>query len=951
MKDLSHQAKYYILTVLLVGGLISIQRLTALKPDNVFLFSLVCGLAALTQVLKVEGATAKSSYNISWVFYGFAFVMWGPSETLLVIVSAHLVEWIWHRYPWYIQSFNIASYALTVFISFAASDFIRVNATSDRLSSLPAILLGIITFTLVNHLLVGGVIWLARGENFKQSGVFSALTLMIDSNLLALGGATALVWTLSPLAALLTLSPLYLIYSTLKVPALQQRTRQDPKTGLFNARYLNEALEKELARSNRFDRPLTLIMGDLDLLRSINNTYGHLAGDEILIRVAKILQSHFREYDIVARFGGEEFAILMPETKAEQAFHRTEAVRATIEAFNFEITTSVTPIKITMSFGVAERGESDQSTDDLIHNADMALYHAKMTGRNAVAVYSDEGLKKLFSPPTPRTPRPLDAPPSTPAEKGGPPDPVSAHDNLRMNSDGSLEPVNHKSSENLKTRPPWLINAFISVVTLTALGVFAFASQAGSRADWMGLILFATLTLSTEWLAIEIYVRETSISTSAAPFIAGAMLFGPLGVMVLSLVVAGVAALKHRSRLSRWVFNTSNHLISGLLCTAVVTYGGGVMSPLNPPLLLGLSVLAGGIVYLCTTVLVAMAIHLDKGEPFWQIWLERFRWLGPSYLGMGLLAFALMYGYLISGMYGVLTVIGPLFILRLSQVQYLRRTESNVSELREANERLVKNSSEISTLNEELLYTLAKLIDLRDPHVLGHSEQVAHYAAMIAQELSLPTERVEAIHKAGLLHDIGKLGVPEVILSKPGRLSEAELMVMRQHPIVGADILETCHSLHELIPYVRYHHERFDGTGYPEGLQGPKIPLEARVLALADAIEAMASDRPYRSALDPQAILNEIEANAGTQFDPEVVDAFTKVVKREGLSILVNTAHEPMTQTSDSLFESRGQMLPDPSPGQFQDDDLFTNTQEMRLNPSPSRDPGPHTRTGRSSGV
>ena len=149
-------------------------------------------------------------------------------------------------------------------------------------------------------------------------------------------------------------------------------------------------------RANRFNRPLTVVLGDLDLLRNINNNYGHLAGDVVLCGIAEILQKKFRDYDIAVRFGGEEFAILLPETTTEQAFPRVEVIRETIESTSFIVSTSVTPIKVTISFGIAERNGYSQSPTDIIHNADVALYSAKMGGRNETRIYTDKGIDSLF---------------------------------------------------------------------------------------------------------------------------------------------------------------------------------------------------------------------------------------------------------------------------------------------------------------------------------------------------------------------------------------------------------------------------------------------------------------------------------------------------------------------------------------------------------------------------
>ncbi len=396
MKDLSQKAQIFILAAIFIGAVFGANQLTKLEEMSFGLLILTV-LAAIAQVLKVEGATHKSSYNISWLVYGFTLVLMGAPATLFVIIFSHLVEWAWHKYPWYIQLFNIANFAIALSIAAAIQNIglsgLFLPSLADAINSL----LALAVFTIINHFLVGLVIWLARGQNFAQSGVLSFLTLMIDFTLIGLGAVTAVVWEENPYMTIFALIPIYLIYSTLQVPALQRQTEIDPKTKLYNARYFANMLTKELDRAARYDRPLTVVLGDLDLLRNINNTYGHLAGDVVLIGVAELLQENFRGYDLVARFGGEEFAILMPETSPDEALPRIEMVRQAIEEAEFDVTTSVTPIKATISFGVAGRNEVEESGDEIIHKADVSLYQAKLLGRNTTCLYSSEGTIDFFS--------------------------------------------------------------------------------------------------------------------------------------------------------------------------------------------------------------------------------------------------------------------------------------------------------------------------------------------------------------------------------------------------------------------------------------------------------------------------------------------------------------------------------------------------------------------------
>jgi diguanylate cyclase (GGDEF)-like protein len=167
-------------------------------------------------------------------------------------------------------------------------------------------------------------------------------------------------------------------------------TELDSKTGLFNHTYFRKQLDSELARSNRFDRPLAVIIADLDLLRNINNTYGHLAGDEVLIGVANAMKQSVREYDVVSRFGGEEFAILLPETTLVQAYEKAEFFRKKIEEMEFTVPTSSTPIRATMSFGVAHRESFRQTSTEIVHNADLALYNSKLSGRNRTFAHAND---------------------------------------------------------------------------------------------------------------------------------------------------------------------------------------------------------------------------------------------------------------------------------------------------------------------------------------------------------------------------------------------------------------------------------------------------------------------------------------------------------------------------------------------------------------------------------
>lgn len=173
--------------------------------------------------------------------------------------------------------------------------------------------------------------------------------------------------------------------------------------------------------------------------------------------------------------------------------------------------------------------------------------------------------------------------------------------------------------------------------------------------------------------------------------------------------------------------------------------------------------------------------------------------------------------------------------------------------------------------------TLAKAIEKRDRYTGGHTDRVTEYAKLTAKQLDWPEERLAVLELAGHLHDVGKIGVPDAVLNKPGKLTVEEFEMMKAHPEIGEQIIRGIDFLEALIPYVLYHHERYDGKGYPKGLSGEAIPIEGRLLAVSDTFDAMTSSRPYRKRLDPERAIEEIKRCSGTQFDPNIVVVFLEI--------------------------------------------------------------------------
>jgi putative nucleotidyltransferase with HDIG domain len=195
-----------------------------------------------------------------------------------------------------------------------------------------------------------------------------------------------------------------------------------------------------------------------------------------------------------------------------------------------------------------------------------------------------------------------------------------------------------------------------------------------------------------------------------------------------------------------------------------------------------------------------------------------------------------------------------------------------------SNARLIE---ELDELNWGTLYALARAIDAKSAWTAGHSERVTELALKIGQAMGLHQKQLDDLHRGGLLHDLGKIGIPPEILDKAGKLTDEEYQIMREHVRIGARILEPIEAYAKIIPVVLHHHEYYDGSGYPDGLSGEDIELGARIFTLADHYDALISDRPYRAGLSRETVIGFIEEDSGTKFDPKVVEAFLEVMVQE----------------------------------------------------------------------
>ena len=207
-----------------------------------------------------------------------------------------------------------------------------------------------------------------------------------------------------------------------------------------------------------------------------------------------------------------------------------------------------------------------------------------------------------------------------------------------------------------------------------------------------------------------------------------------------------------------------------------------------------------------------------------------------------------------------------------------RRKNVDINLLRAKIDKLNKKANQSLV---EAIFAFAKTIELKDHYTGEHVENTVHYATEIAMALNLAQHEIELVRQASILHDLGKVGISDNILHKKSKLSKKEFEEIRKHPQIGADIIRPIQFLHDLIPFIFYHHERWDGKGYPSGIKGEEIPIGARIIAIADVYQALSSDRPYRKAYSRKEAIKIIKSYSGTQFDPRIVDIFLKILQEE----------------------------------------------------------------------
>lgn len=417
---------------------------------------------------------------------------------------------------------------------------------------------------------------------------------------------------------------------------------------------------------------------------------------------------------------------------------------------------------------------------------------------------------------------------------------------------------------------------YVGIVSWLGLALFIVTLPATPFDEWRGILLFAILCGIAQSMPIYLF-RSSAVSVAFAITFAALVLFGPVGALWVSLGGGIVAAFRpKRKPLYKAIFNVSNHALAVGVGGAVYLAAGGTVRPEQPLLAILPALLAGVSYFLTETLLLAGVISLTENSSFVKVWEINYAWSIFNFVSLAIIGLGLAIAERAMGSLGIAIFCIPLVIAWHSFQMYMSKSK----EVRLQNETLRLTNEKLEESYVSTIRALAAAVDAKDHYTHGHSEMVMRYAVATAKTLQLSERDTAIVQLSALFHDIGKIGVTDGILNKPAQLTDPEWKVIREHPVIGAKLIQQIGSLQVTVPGILYHHERYDGKGYPSGLAGESIPLAAQIIAVADAYQAMSSARPYRMAFSRDFALEEVRRCAGNQFSPQVVEAFVATMQQ-----------------------------------------------------------------------
>jgi putative nucleotidyltransferase with HDIG domain len=415
-------------------------------------------------------------------------------------------------------------------------------------------------------------------------------------------------------------------------------------------------------------------------------------------------------------------------------------------------------------------------------------------------------------------------------------------------------------------KEPRRLQLLVAAVLLT--GVAVFVTSIASRpvqVDWIRIAVWTGLTLAAVASPVRLPGGVTA-HTTTTPLIASVFdteLPNPFAICIIAFFGTfeprdfgrGVVAFGPIGTL----YNRSNYLLSTVAAWSATKFP--LFLPADHPIDVVARVVAAGVAFSVVNMgLAVLAAGLRTRQPLARVWALSIANVATSLAAQVPLGWLMAEVAVKVGLWAAFMVMIPLQLARYSLSKY----------------------TELRDLFFGSVSALSQAIDAKDGFTRGHADRVSRIAGAIAREMGMSEREIEQIELAGLLHDIGKIGVEDRILLKPARLEADEKVLMQRHSIYGAAILEPSAALRPLVPLVRHHHESYDGSGYPDGLKGEEIPLGARVIIVSDAYEAMTSDRIYRKAIGHERAMEQLNKYKGAQFDPKVVRVLEQLVQKRG---------------------------------------------------------------------
>src|SRR6266851_5369424 len=400
------------------------------------------------------------------------------------------------------------------------------------------------------------------------------------------------------------------------------------------------------------------------------------------------------------------------------------------------------------------------------------------------------------------------------------------------------------------------------VLFVAGLGAVALAQSLRTlslvHVDPLMLAILIALAAAAQRMPVFLF-RSSAISISFAAVIASYVLYGTEVAVIVSLFQAAVNAFTPRRKpLLKALFNAGSLATSAFVGGSVYRLVGGQVPPGE--------------------------IALSERQSFVQVWRTNYSWMPVNFLATAAQGAALALASQALGVFGVIVFTLPLAVAWYSFKLYMAKSSevrARNEELQSVNDMLRRTNDRLEESHLSVIGALIGALEAKESRTAKGAAQTMFYAVQVATTLGCSDDELAAIKLGALFHDIGTIGVPEHLLRKPSALDAQEWAEVKAHPVIGANLLSNVPMLERIRPIVLSHHERFDGTGYPQGLRADKIPLAAQIIAVADAYQAMTQSRPYRPALSAKQALRELRAHSGTQFNPVVVEAFIKTVVGE----------------------------------------------------------------------